>query len=89
MDKQVKDITDIFTEEELKIYSMLISENGEMFLRWLRKRTVDQQMGLGVADGIQTAILTARELGRSDIYHEINKLINRVSKYARELQQQP
>lgn len=84
----MKDIVEAFTAEELTLYSMLISKDGEMFMQWLRKRTVDQQIGLGVADGIQTAILTARELGRSDIYHEINRLINKVSKYAREQQRQ-
>jgi hypothetical protein len=69
------------SDEELKIYSFLTSEDGKVFLEWLRKRTVEKQIGQGVQDGIQTALLTARELGRQDIYHEINRLISKILVY--------
>lgn len=69
-------------DEELKIYAHLTSSEGKFFMDWLRNRTIEKPIGLGVQDGIQTALLTARELGRSDIYHEITRLINKVSKYA-------
>lgn len=69
-------------DEEMKIYAQLTSAEGKVFIDWLRKRTIEKPIGLGVQDGIQTALLTARELGRSDIYHEITRLINKVSKYA-------
>lgn len=68
--------------EELKIYSLLTSEEGKMLMDWLRARTIERQIGHGVQDGIQTAILTARELGRNDIYHELSKLLIKVSSYA-------
>jgi hypothetical protein len=61
---------------------MLKSEEGKIFLGWLRKRTIEKQIGYGVADGVQTAILIARELGRGDVYHELNLLLIKLEKYA-------
>jgi hypothetical protein len=69
------------TETEKKIYKMLSTHEGLVFLDWLRDRTIEKQIGAGVSDGIQTAIMTARELGRSDIYHEIKILLSKVSSY--------
>ena len=69
------------SDEELKVYSFLTSEDGKQFVEWLRKRTIEKQIGYGVHEGIQTALLTARELGRQDVYHEINRLINKVLSY--------
>lgn len=69
------------TEDERKIYSLFSTKEGQEFLSWLRKRTIEKQIPLGVQDGIQTSILTARELGRCDIYHELNKILIKVSLY--------
>jgi hypothetical protein len=80
------DIKEIFkrnepTDEEKKIYSVLSTKEGQEVMSWIRKRTIEKQFGLGVQDGIQTAILTARELGRCDFYHELNKILIKVSLY--------
>jgi hypothetical protein len=69
------------SDDEIAIYSFLISDEGKVFVEWLRKRTIEKHIGYGVQDGIQTALLTARELGRCDIYHEVNRLILKVSSY--------
>ena len=69
------------SKDEMEIYSFLTSEQGDVFVNWLRKKTIEKQIGHGVQDGIQTALLTARELGRCDVYHEINRLILKVSSY--------
>lgn len=70
------------SDEEKIIGSLLESKEGKFLMDWLRKRTIERQIGHGVQDGVQTAILTARELGRNDIFHEINFLINKVKSYA-------
>lgn len=69
------------SDQEMVIFNLLTSREGEEFLSWLKQRTIEKQIGLGVQDGVQTAILTARELGRSDIYHEVNRLIVKISSY--------
>ena len=69
------------SNDEMKIYSFLTSDEGKIFVDWLRKRTIEKQIGHGVQDGMQTALLTARELGRCDVYHEINRLILKVFSY--------
>ena len=69
------------SDEDKKIYSLLSSKEGELFMEWLRKRTIERQLGYGQSDGVQTAILTARELGRHDVYHELKRLIFRISSY--------
>lgn len=80
------DIKNVFSkgpsDTEKAIYTLLSSEEGKIFLEWLRKRTIEKQIGYGVDDGVQTAILTARELGRNDVYHEITQLLIKVKKYA-------
>lgn len=70
------------SDSEKAVYSMLNTDEGKVFLEWLRKRTIERQIGYGVADGIQTAILTSRELGRQDIYHELNQLLTKMKAYA-------
>lgn len=86
MDELFGNIKNVFSkgpsDAEKAIYTMLKSEEGKIFLDWLRKRTLEKQIGYGVEDGVQTAILTARELGRSDVYHELNHLLIKVKKYA-------
>jgi hypothetical protein len=75
--------TNKVSETELAIYNLLKTEKGAVFFDWLKKRTVEKQIGYGVADGVQTAILISRELGRNDIYHEIKNLINKVELYGK------
>lgn len=69
------------TPQEKQIYDLLSSKEGQEFMDWLRKKTIERQVGLGVQDGIQTALLTHREVGRCDIYHEITRLLFKVSSY--------
>ena len=71
------------SDQEMVIYNLLTSKEGGEFISWLKQRTIEKQIGLGVQDGIQTSILTARELGRSDIYHEVNRLIIKISSYVK------
>lgn len=69
------------SEEEKRLYALLSSKEGTEFMNWLRKRTIEKQIGHGVTDGQQTSNLTFREIGRCDVYHELNRLIIKVSSY--------
>ena len=69
------------SEEDKRLYALLSSKEGQELMSWLRKRTIEKQIGHGVADGQQTSNLTFREIGRRDVYHELNGLIIRVSSY--------
>jgi len=68
-------------EEEKQIYSILKTKEGELLMDWLEKKTIKKQLGQGVADGMQTALMTHRELGRRDVYFEFCSLINKIESY--------
>jgi ubiquinone biosynthesis protein Coq4 len=67
--------------EEERLYKIFTSEDGKYFLEWLRKETIEKPINLGVQDGVQTAMLQSRELGKHDIYHKIIRLIIKITAF--------
>lgn len=69
------------SDEEKQIYTLLTSKDGKVLLDWLKNRTIEKQIVNPAQDGIQTALMNSRELGRTDIYHEIKRIMLKVSSY--------
>ena len=70
-----------YTSQDIEIYNLLTSKEGEQLLDWLEKRYVIRKIDEFQQDGILTALITQRHIGKADVYFELKRHINLIKSF--------